>query len=55
MREKYDQIIMSCKSDFLDDTGIRRNLQVLFLTGKLCILEESHNLIVFFTKRKSPF
>jgi hypothetical protein len=26
--------------DFLYNTGIRRSLEVLFLTGKLCILEE---------------
>jgi hypothetical protein len=31
---------MGCKPNFLYNTGIRRSSEVLFLTGKLCILEE---------------
>jgi hypothetical protein len=45
---------MGRKPNFLYNTGIRGSSEVLFLTGKLCILEELL-LIVFFTKWKSPF
>jgi hypothetical protein len=45
---------MSCKPDFLHNTGIRRSLQVSFLTGELCILEEFPLFDRIFHKMEKP-
>jgi hypothetical protein len=46
---------MSCKPCFPYNTGIRRSLQVLLLTGKLCILEEFLNWSYFLQNGEAQF
>jgi hypothetical protein len=45
---------MGCKPDFLYNTGIRKSSEVLFLTGKLCILEEFPQFDRIFYKMEKP-